>query len=51
MEDRLRALCGSLRVQSAPRQGTRVTGELPVEPTLESAPPQTSTRRSITARA
>ena len=30
MEDRLRALCGSLRVESAPGQGTRVTGELPV---------------------
>jgi signal transduction histidine kinase len=51
MEDRLRALRGSLRVESAPRQGTRVTGQLPVEPTLESWPPQTTTRRSMTARA
>jgi signal transduction histidine kinase len=30
MEDRLRALRGSLRVRSAPGRGTRVTGELPV---------------------
>ena len=32
MEDRLRALRGSLRVESAPGQGTRVTGRLPVGP-------------------
>jgi signal transduction histidine kinase len=30
MEDRLRARRGSLRVQSAPGQGTRVSGQLPV---------------------
>ena len=30
MEDRLRALSGSLRVESAPGQGTRVSGQLPV---------------------
>ncbi len=32
MDDRLRALRGSLRVDSAPGRGTRVTGTLPVQP-------------------
>ena len=32
MDDRLRALRGSLRVESAPGRGTRVTGILPARP-------------------
>jgi hypothetical protein len=34
MEDRLRALRGSMRVESAPGQGTSVTGTLPVRAAL-----------------
>jgi signal transduction histidine kinase len=34
MEDRLRALRGSLRVESAPGRGPRVTGTVPVAPAV-----------------
>jgi signal transduction histidine kinase len=39
MEDRLRALCGTLRVESAPGRGTRVAGQLPVGQAACPSPP------------